>query len=168
MLKMTTDYHQTYHQQFLDKSSARNEILPFWKCYAIASGGFRVGGARGKTKKGVLWWRHHIQPTVIITFDLPKIWPPKDMFLRLQHNWNSRRRKCKTVFTIHNFENSESHWWSLETWSRSRDPFFRVSVSEVSGLGLCLEGFRSRALRHETLHRLFFWSFARSSLKKWF
>jgi len=25
-------------------------------------------------------------------------------------------------------------WWSLETWSRSRDPFLRVSVSKVSGL----------------------------------
>jgi len=24
--------------------------------------------------------------------------------------------------------------WSLETWSRSRDPFLRVSVSKVSGL----------------------------------
>ena len=50
--------------------------------------------------------------------------------------------------------------WSLETWSRSRDvsrdPFFGVSVLKVSGLGL--EGFRcrSRALRLETLYRLFF------------
>jgi len=25
-------------------------------------------------------------------------------------------------------------WWSLETWSLSRDPFLRVSVSKVSGL----------------------------------
>jgi len=25
-------------------------------------------------------------------------------------------------------------WWSLETWSRSRVPFLRVSVSKISGL----------------------------------
>jgi len=33
---------------------------------------------------------------------------------------------------------SQQQWWSLETWSRSRDlsrdPFLRVSVSKVSGL----------------------------------
>jgi len=63
-------------------------------------------GARGKTTKGALWWRHHTQPTVIITLDLPKIRPPKNMFLGLRHNWN--RRKCKRVFMIHNFENTES------------------------------------------------------------
>ena len=72
--------------------------------------------------------------------------------------------------------------WSLETWSRSRDasrdPFFEVSVSKVSGLvsvsvsqvsglrsrlGLGLEGFRSRsrALRLETLHRLVFMKFCK-------
>ena len=33
------------------------------------------------------------------------------------------------LFVIH-----ELQWWSLETWSRSRDPFLRVSVSKVSGL----------------------------------
>jgi len=44
---------------------------------------------------------------VIITFDLPKRESPKDMFLRLRQNWNSRR-KCKRVFMIHNFENTES------------------------------------------------------------
>jgi len=44
---------------------------------------------------------------MIITFDLPKMLPPKDMCLRLRHNWNSRRRKCKRVFRIHNFENTE-------------------------------------------------------------
>jgi len=73
----------------------------------VRSGEFRVGGGRGKTKKGALWWRHHNQPTVIITFDLPKIQLPKDMFLRLRQNWNSRR-KCKRVFMIHNFESTES------------------------------------------------------------
>ena len=35
-------------------------------------------GGRGKTKKGALWWSYHNQPTVIITFDLPKIQSPKD------------------------------------------------------------------------------------------
>ena len=67
--------------------------------------GLGLGRPR-QDQKGLLWWRHHTQPTVIITFDLPKIRPPKDMFLRLRHNWNSRR-KCKRVFMIHNFENTE-------------------------------------------------------------
>jgi len=36
-----------------------------WKqTYLAGSGGFRVGGARGKTKKGALWWCHYTQPTV--------------------------------------------------------------------------------------------------------
>jgi len=77
-------------------------------CANETSGGFRVGEARGKTKKGALRCRYHIQPTVIITVDLPKIRLPKDMFLRLRHNWNRRRRKCKRMFMIHNFENTES------------------------------------------------------------
>ena len=66
-------------------------------------------------------------------------------------------------------------WWSLETWSQSRDasrdPFFEVSVSKVSGLvsvskdfGLGLELFVSRFCIG-----YFFWSFARkSSFKKRF
>ena len=60
-------------------------------------------------------------------------------------------------------------WWSLETWSRSRDasrdPFFQVSVSKVSGLvsvskdfGLGLELFVSRLCIG-----YFLWSFARRS-----
>jgi len=53
-------------------------------------------------------------------------------------------------------------WWSLEAWSRSRsvtrDPFFGVSVSKVSS--------RSRALRLETLHRLFFMKFCKEFLEK--
>ena len=44
------------------------------------------------------------------------------------------------------------------------DLFFGVSISKDFGL----EGFRSRALRLETLHRLFLWNFARSSLKNGF
>jgi len=32
--------------------------------WSRTSTGFRVGGARGKTKKGGLWWRHHTQQTV--------------------------------------------------------------------------------------------------------
>ena len=47
-------------------------------------------------------------------------------------------------------------------------PIFEVSASKVSGLGFGLEGSRSRALRLETLHRLFLLSFARSSLKNGF
>jgi len=47
----------------------------------------------------------------------------------------------------------------------SRDPFlgFPVSVLKVSGLGLGLKGFWSqfRALRLETLHRLFFMKFCK-------
>ena len=43
-------------------------------------------------------------------------------------------------------------WWSLETWARSPDPFFEVSVSSRS---------QSRALRLETLHRLFFMKFCK-------
>jgi len=67
-------------------------------------------------------------------------------------------------------------WWSLETWSRSRDtsrdPFFEVSVSvsvsKVSGLvsvskDLGLELFVSRLCIG-----YFLWSFLRSSLKKRF
>ena len=83
-----------------------------WKCktYSWSVVGLGLGG-RGKTKQGALWWRHHTQPIVIITFDLPKIRSPKDVFLRLRHDWNSRR-KCKSVFMIHNFKNTES--W--ESW----------------------------------------------------
>jgi len=61
---------------------------------------------------------------------------------------------------------------SLETWSRSRDmsrnPFFWSIEGVMSRLGL--EGFRSRsrALRLETLNKLFLGSFARSSLKNGF
>ena len=69
--------------------------------------GLGLGGPEARLKRGALWWRHHNQPTVIITFDLPKIQSPKDMFLRLRQNWNSRR-KCKRVFMIHNFESTES------------------------------------------------------------
>jgi len=59
-----------------------------------------------------------------------------------------------------------NQWWSLDTRSRevSRDPFFGVSVSKVSGLGL--EGFRSRSLSLETLHRLFFAKFCKKEFLK--
>jgi len=57
----------------------------------------------------------------------------------------------------------------LETWSRSRD----VSRDPFKSLGLegrrsCvgLEGFRSRAIRFETLHRLLFMKFCKEFLKK--
>ena len=73
----------------------------------LCSGEFRVGGAEARLKRG-LWWRHHTQPTVVITFDLPKIRPPKNTLLRQWHDWHSKRRKCKRVFMIHNFENTES------------------------------------------------------------
>ena len=53
-----------------------------WRGQAVVGLGL---GALDRTKKGTLWWRHHTQPTVIITSDLPKIQPPKDMFLRLWH-----------------------------------------------------------------------------------
>jgi len=36
------------------------------------------------------------------------IGPPKDTFLRLRHDWHSRRWNCKRVFMIHNFGNTES------------------------------------------------------------
>jgi len=88
------------------KHSVRFELC--FKIYFIASGGFRVGGPEAKLKRGAFWWRYHTQPTVIITFDMPKIRPPKYMFLRLRHNWNSRRRKYKRVFMMHNFENTEN------------------------------------------------------------
>ena len=82
---------------------------PRQKLFTIpaCSGEFRVGGPEARLKRGALWWCHHNQPTVIITFDLPKIQSPKCMFLRLRQNWNSRR-KCKRVFMIHNFESTES------------------------------------------------------------
>jgi len=37
MLKMTTDWHQTYQQKFLDKSSAQHEIIAVLKmiCYSF-------------------------------------------------------------------------------------------------------------------------------------
>ena len=65
----------------------------------------------------------------------------------------------KTAFSCQLW--SKHKWWNLETWSRSRDasryPFFEVSD---------LEGFRSRsrALRLETLHRLFFIMFFKEFL----
>ena len=62
----------------------------------------------GRLKRGPLWWRHHTQPTVISTLIKPKIRPPKDTLLRQWHDWRSRRRKCKRVFMIHNFEITES------------------------------------------------------------
>ena len=37
--------------------------------------GLGLGGGEARQKRGALWWRHHSQPTVIITFDLPKIHP---------------------------------------------------------------------------------------------
>ena len=45
----------------------------------------------------------------------------------------------KSIFICYLFPDiytyiNEIRWWSLETWSRSRDPFFEVSVSKVSGL----------------------------------
>jgi len=87
------------------------------------------------------------------------------------------RRSCNAVFQLNLVTetvtkalsmNTHYKWWSLETWSRSRDasrdPFFEVSISKVSGLGL--EGFRSRsrAFRLETLHRLFFMKFCKEFL----
>ena len=39
--------------------------------------GLGLGGPEARLKRGALWWRHHNQPTVIITFDLPKIQSPK-------------------------------------------------------------------------------------------
>ena len=61
-------------------------------------------------------------------------------------------------------------WWRLETWPRSRDLFFEVSVSKVLGLvsvskdfGLGLELFVSRLCIGYFLR-----SFARSSLKNAF
>jgi len=65
-------------------------------------------------------------------------------------------------------------WWSLETWSRSRDvcrdPFFWDAVSEVSGLVSVSKDF---GLGHELfVSRLwigyFLWRFARSYSKKRF
>jgi len=32
-----------------------------------------------------------------------------------------------------------SQWWSLETWSRSREPFLRVSVSRFHDFEYCKE-----------------------------
>jgi len=85
---------------------------------------------------------------------------------------NSKVNYQKAVVT----DTPRWQWWSLETWSRSRDvsrdPFFEVSVSKVSGLvsvsvsndfGLGLELFVSRLCKG-----YFFWSFARSSLKNCF
>ena len=83
--------------------TSKNEKAFMWTMVGLG-----LGGPEARLKRGALWWRHHTQTTVIITFDLPKIRPPKGMFLRLRHNWNSRRRKCKRVFMIHNLENTES------------------------------------------------------------
>jgi len=60
--------------------------------------GLGLGGPR-QDWKWALRWHHHRQPTVISTFDLPKIRSPNGMFLRLRYNWNSRR-KWKRVFMI--------------------------------------------------------------------
>jgi len=64
-------------------------------------------GARGKLKRCPLMTSSY-SANRDNHFGLPKLRPPKDMSLRLRHNWNSKRRKCKRVFMIHNFENSES------------------------------------------------------------
>jgi len=53
---------------------------------AIRSGGFRVGVARGKTKNGDPLMTSSYSANRDYHFDLPKIRPPKDMFLRLRHN----------------------------------------------------------------------------------
>jgi len=45
-------------------------------------------------------------------------------YMRIQ--WNHAFSKVIYVIIM--------RWWSLETWSRSRDPLLRVSVSKVSGL----------------------------------
>jgi len=62
-------------------------------------------------------------------------------------------------------------WWSLETWSRSRDvsrdPFFRVSVSKVSGLVSVSKEFGlERETSLETLHELFFMKSCKKRLLK--
>jgi len=54
------------------------------------------------TSLGLVGGMHPLHPPLC-----PRL-PPNDTFLRLQHGWHSRRRKCKGVFMIHNFENTES------------------------------------------------------------
>jgi len=61
-IETRSDYVQVRHW-LLDKTDFLLAVK------VIGSGGFKAGAARGKTKKGTLWWRHHTQPTVISTFD---------------------------------------------------------------------------------------------------
>ena len=90
-------------------------------------------------------------------------------FVKFRH---ASELSWQKVLLIRVLYREQVQWWSLETWSRSRDvsrdPFFGVSVSKVSGLvsvskdfGLVLELFVSRFCIG-----YFLWSFARSSYSK--
>ena len=74
MLSVTDDFVAVENWY---KTPAKILASLFWGWHGLFSlilavllnGGFRVGGDRGKTKKGALWWRHHTQPNVVSTFD---------------------------------------------------------------------------------------------------
>ena len=65
-----------------------------------------------------------------------------------------------------------NQWWSLETRSRSRDvsrdPYFEVSVLNVSGLVSVSKDLGLKLFASRLCIGYFLWSFARSSLKKRF
>jgi len=95
----------------------------------LLSGGFRVGGPEARLKKGpsddviILsqpWWELLIKP---------KIRPPKNLFLRVRHDWHSRERKRKRVFMIHNFENTER--WE-DTVGNTKVRPHQVGISRTS------------------------------------
>jgi len=77
---------------------------------------------------------------------------------QLNRNRRLRSRLNLNIFTLH-------QWCSPETWSRSRDasrdPFFEVSVSKISGL---VSVSKDSGLGLETLHRLFVMKFCKEFL----
>jgi len=92
------------------------------------NGGLRVRGTEAKLKRrpsdNVIILSQPRWSLLIKT----KIRPTKYTFLRLRHDWHSRRRKCKRVFMMHNFENTES--W--ECWQHINVRQLQVGIVPTS------------------------------------
>jgi len=73
-------------------------------------------------------------------------------YIRIQ--WNHTFLKVMHIIVM--------QWWSLETWSRPRDPILRVPVSKVSGLVSV-----SKAAGLETLNIARKW-YSKISTVQWF
>jgi len=111
-------------------------------------------------------WSLHLKPTISYSTAIIQL-----IQTAACHCWTTQTtaRHCRTDPRF--LQSSYNILFSDGVSRLGLDPFFEVSVSKnskVSGLGL--EGFwsRSRALRLETLHRLFFMKFSKGFLKKTF